>query len=279
MDGRGMARAPVAGAARDGPPCGSTGDIGLQGRRSSITAGAVARPVAAASLVPLASPRLHPVSTLAVPASPQSAAASPVASSRPAVALSAVCLFTGSSVGWGERYAEAARDMGRLLAHNGIGLVYGGARVGLMGAAADAALEAGGRVVGIIPQPLWNREVGHTELSELLVVDTMHERKALMAERADAFVALPGGAGTLEEFFEAWTGAQLGIHAKPCGVLNVAGYYDTLLAMLDYMVEERFVPAAHRQMIVVDEDPARLLARLDAYQAPTVTRWLTREET
>ena len=193
--------------------------------------------------------------------------------------ISAVCLFCGSSAGRDERYLAAARDVGRLLARRGVTLVYGGARRGLMVAAADAALADGGRVVGVIPHGLLAREIGHTGLSELLVVDTMHERKALLGERADAYLALPGGAGTLEEFFEAWTWAQLGIHAKPCGVLNVAGYYDPLLAMLDHMVEERFVPAAHRQMIVVDDEPARLLARLEAYEAPAVTRWLTREET
>ena len=190
-----------------------------------------------------------------------------------------VCLFCGSSPGERGEYVEAAREFGALLARRGVALVYGGARRGLMGAAADAALAEGGRVVGIIPHGLWAREIAHTGLSELLVVETMHERKALLSDRADAFVMLPGGAGTLEEFFEAWTWAQLGIHAKPCGVLNVAGYYDPLLAMLDHMVAERFVPGAHRDMIVVDERPARLLARLEAYDAPPVTRWLTQEET
>ena len=193
-------------------------------------------------------------------------------------ALSALCLFCASSVGSSERYGESARGVGRLLAHRRIALVYGGARVGLMGAAADAALEAGGRVVGVIPQALWDREVGHTELTELLIVDTMHERKALMAERSDAFVALPGGAGTLEEFFEAWTWAQLGIHRKPVALLNVDGFFDPLLAMLDHMVEARFRRAVHRRMIVVDDDPARLLARLEAYEAPDVPKWMTVEE-
>ena len=192
--------------------------------------------------------------------------------------LTSVCLFCASSIGASERYGESARDVGRMLAQRRVALVYGGARVGLMGAAADAALEAGGRVIGVIPQALWDREVGHTDLTELLIVDTMHERKALMAERADAFVALPGGAGTLEEFFEAWTWAQLGIHAKPVALLNVDGYFDPLLAMLDQMVEARFLRPVHRRMIVVDDDPARLLARLDAYEAPDVPKWLTAEE-
>jgi uncharacterized protein (TIGR00730 family) len=194
------------------------------------------------------------------------------------MAITSICLFCGSSAGASERYGEAARDVGRLLAHRRVALVYGGARVGLMGAAADAALEAGGRVVGIIPQALWDREVGHTDLTELLVVDTMHERKALMAERADAFVAMPGGAGTLEEFFEAWTWGQLGIHAKPVALLNVDGFYDPLLAMLDHMVEARFLRPVHRRMIVVDDDPGRLLARLDAYEAPTVPKWMSANE-
>ena len=193
--------------------------------------------------------------------------------------LRGVCLFCGSSPGARPEYVDTAREVGALLARRGVALVYGGARRGLMGAAADAALAEGGRVVGVIPHGLWAREIAHTGLSELLVVDTMHERKALMTERADAFVMLPGGAGTLEEFFEAWTWAQLGIHDKPCGVLNVGGYFDPLLAMLDHMVEERFVPLAHRQMILVDEQPARLLARLEAHESPEVTRWLTRDET
>jgi uncharacterized protein (TIGR00730 family) len=206
--------------------------------------------------------------------------ADPAAAAPPAAArLRGVCLFCGSSPGARPEYLEAARELGSLLARHGVALVYGGARRGLMGAAADAALAAGGRVVGVIPHGLWAREIAHTGLSELLVVDTMHERKALMSGRADAFVMLPGGAGTLEEFFEAWTWSQLGIHDKPCGILNVAGFFDPLLALLDHMVEERFVPLAHRQMIVVDERPARLLARLEGYDAPAVTRWLSREQT
>jgi hypothetical protein len=147
-----------------------------------------------------------------------------------------------------------------------------------MGAVADAALEDGGRVTGIIPQALWRREVGHTGLTELLVVDTMHERKALMADRADAFVALPGGAGTLEELFEAWTWAQLGIHDKPVGLLNVGGFFDPLLAMLDHMVEQRFVRPAHRAMVCVDEGAERLLARLEGYRAPTTPKWMSAGE-
>ncbi|MDF1503376.1 TIGR00730 family Rossman fold protein [Roseisolibacter sp. H3M3-2] len=192
--------------------------------------------------------------------------------------LRSVCVFCGSSPGVDGRHADAARDFGARLARRGLTLVYGGARRGLMGALADAALEDGGRVTGIIPRGLWAREVGHTGLSELLVVDTMHERKALMAERADAFVALPGGAGTLEELFEAWTWAMLGIHAKPVAVLDVDGFFAPLLAMVDHMTEAGFVRAAHRQMLLVDDDADRLLARLAAYEPPAVERWLTPDE-
>ena len=193
--------------------------------------------------------------------------------------LSAVCVFCGSSPGADAAYADAARDLGRRLARRGLTLVYGGARVGVMGALADAALDDGGRVVGVMPRALMAREVGHTGLSELLVVDTMHERKALMAERADAFVALPGGIGTLEELFEAWTWAMLGIHAKPVGVLNVGGFYDPLLAMADHLVAQRFVRPAHRAMLLDDDAPERLLARLEACELPAVTKWLTPDET
>jgi hypothetical protein len=192
--------------------------------------------------------------------------------------LSAVCVFCGSSAGRDDRHLDAARALGQLLARRNIALVYGGARVGLMGALADAALEDGGRVVGVMPRGLWTREIGHTGLTELLVVDTMHERKAIMAERADAFVALPGGAGTLEELFEVWTWAQLGIHTKPVAVLNVDGFWDPLLGMLDHMVDAGFVRPPHRAMLLADDDAPRLLARLEAYEAPAVTRWMTTEE-
>lgn len=211
--------------------------------------------------------RASPTSLPAMPDTP------PLAGTTPR--LGAVCVFCGSSPGAEPAYMEAARAFGATLARRGMALVYGGARAGLMGALADAALDDGARVTGIIPQALWAREIGHTGLSELLVVDTMHERKALMAARADAFVALPGGAGTLEELFEAWTWAQLGIHDKPVGLLNVGGFYDPLLAMLDHMVEQRFVRPAHRAMVLVDEDADRLLARLAQYRAPNVPKWMS----
>jgi hypothetical protein len=192
--------------------------------------------------------------------------------------LHSLCVFCGSSPGVDGRFVDAARDFGARLARHGVAVVYGGARRGLMGALADAALDDGGRVTGVIPRGLWEREIGHTGLTELLVVDSMHERKALMAERAAAFVALPGGAGTLEELFEAWTWALLGIHAKPVALLNVDGYFDPLLAMVDHMQAQGFMGATHRQMLVVDDDPERLLARLATYEAPDVPRWLTASE-
>ena len=189
-----------------------------------------------------------------------------------------ICVFCGSSPGVDGALTDMARDFGSMLARRGLTLVYGGARRGLMGALADAALEDGGRVTGVIPRGLWTREIGHTGLSELLVVDSMHERKALMAERSDAFVALPGGIGTMEELFEAWTWAVLGIHAKPIALVNVGGFFDPLLAMLDHMTEQGFLRDAHRRMLVVDDDPARLIDRLATYEPPAGQRWLTSSE-
>lgn len=182
--------------------------------------------------------------------------------------MQAVCVFCGSSTGLDPVYAEAARATGRALADAGLGLVYGGGRVGLMGAIADAALAAGGHVTGVMPKALVDREIAHSGLSALEVVGSMHERKLLMAERSDAFVALPGGAGTLEELFEQWTWAQLGLHAKPCGVLNVRGYFDPLLAMAERMVAEGFMAAPYAEMLVVSREPQELLARFRSYQPP-----------
>ena len=196
----------------------------------------------------------------------------------PARLPASVCVFCGSSPGTDPALADVARDFGARLARRGVTLVYGGARRGLMGALADAALEDGGRVTGVIPRGLWSREVGHTGLSELLVVDSMHERKALMAERSEAFVALPGGIGTLEELFEAWTWAVLGIHEKPIALLNVDGFFDPLLAMLDQMAAQGFLRDAHRRMLIVDDEAERLLDRLARYEPPAVQRWLTSSE-
>ena len=190
-----------------------------------------------------------------------------------------LCVFCASSAGTDPAFTAAARDFGALLAREGIALVYGGGHVGLMGVLADGCLSAGGRVVGVIPRALWEREVGHRGLSELHVVETMHERKALMASLADAFVALPGGLGTLEEIFEVWTWGQLGIHAKPCGFLDVNGFYAPLLAFLDRAVECGLIRPQHRAMALVDDDPQMLLRRLARYEPPRVEKWVRADET
>jgi uncharacterized protein (TIGR00730 family) len=174
----------------------------------------------------------------------------------------AVAVYCGSRFGDAPAFAEAARALGRLIAQDGATLVYGGGRVGLMGAVADAALAAGGRVVGVIPQALMDREVGHVGLSELHVVQTMHDRKQLMAERADAFISLPGGIGTLEELYEMWSWQQLGYHDKPVALLNVDGYYDSLLEFMRVSHVRGFVSRAQFDALMVDDDAAKLLARV-----------------
>jgi uncharacterized protein (TIGR00730 family) len=176
--------------------------------------------------------------------------------------LKRVCVFCGSNPGLRADYRIAAQDLAVALAHHGFGLVYGGGNVGLMGHVADAMLEAGGQVIGVIPRALRDKEVAHQGVTELRVVDTMHQRKAMMHELSDAFIALPGGFGTLDEFFEILTWSQLGIHAKPCGLLNVAGYYDSLLAMLDHAVGEGFLWPAHRRMVIAENDANVLLQHL-----------------
>lgn len=190
-----------------------------------------------------------------------------------------ICVFCGSNDGARPEYLEAATALGKSLAEGGIGLVYGGAGVGLMGAVADSVLDAGGEVIGVMPRSLVKREVAHRKLRDLRVVDSMHERKALMAELADAFIALPGGLGTLEEFFEVWTWAQLGEHTKPLGMLNVAGYYDPLLVFFDHLVRERFIRPEHRAMVLVEEDSGTLLARFAGYSPPAVSKWIDRAAT
>jgi len=179
-----------------------------------------------------------------------------------------VCVFAGSSAGVRPEYMTAATDLGRVLAARGIGLVYGGARVGLMGAVADAVLTGGSEVTGVIPRSLVEKEVAHSGLTELRVVTTMHERKALMADLSDAFIALPGGWGTLDEFFEILTWAQLGLHCKPCGVLNVQGYFDRLLSFLDHSVEQGFVRREYGALLAVSDDPSTLLDALRAQTPP-----------
>lgn len=185
-----------------------------------------------------------------------------------------ICVFAGSSPGCRPEYARAAQELGRVLARREIGVVYGGARVGLMGALADTVLAAGGRVIGVIPEGLVTKEIAHDGLTELRVVASMHERKAMMNDLADAFIALPGGWGTLEEFFEVLTWAQLGLHRKPCGLLNADGYFDRLLSFIDHSVEERFVRSHHRAMILVSSSPDELLRQLDDYVAPAVEKWI-----
>jgi uncharacterized protein (TIGR00730 family) len=175
-----------------------------------------------------------------------------------------ICVYCGSRPGQDPAFAQAATELGTLIGRSGGQLVYGGGRAGLMGMVADAALAAGARVIGVIPQALVERELGHTGLTELHVVQTMHERKQLMAERSDAFVALPGGIGTFEELFEVWTWRQLGYHDKPVGLLNVAGYYERLLAFIEQTEQQGFVPSAQRALLQVDTDAAALLLRLAA---------------
>jgi uncharacterized protein (TIGR00730 family) len=190
-----------------------------------------------------------------------------------------LCVFCGSSPGSRAEYAETAHSFGRLIAAHGLGLVYGGGSVGLMGALADGAISAGGEVIGVIPQTLWDRELGHKGLTRLHIVESMHQRKALMAELSDCFVALPGGIGTFEELFEVWTWAQLGVHRKPCGVLDVAGFYAQLLGFIEHCVTERFIRPQHRAMLLVDTDPENLLRRLSDYSPPAVEKWIDRDET
>ncbi len=190
-----------------------------------------------------------------------------------------VCVFCGSSSGARPAYASAAVALAQSLVARGITIVYGGGNVGLMGILADTARAAGGEVIGVIPRGLVAKEVAHTELPDLRVVESMHERKALMAELSDAFIAMPGGYGTFEEFCEILTWTQLGLQRKPCGILNVEGYYDHLLHMFDHAVAEQFVKPVHREMFIADAAPEALLEHLLAYQVPVVDKWLGRAET
>ena len=190
--------------------------------------------------------------------------------------MQSVCVFCGSNTGADAAYAEAARALARAIAAAGVRLVYGGGSIGLMGVLADAALAAGGTVVGVAPRRLLEREVVHRGLAELRIVETMLERKSLMAELSDAFISLPGGFGTLDELFEMLTWTQLGFQRKPCGLLNVAGYYDQLTAFLDHAVAQRFVMREHRDMLLVEKDPAVLLERLRSQPIPEVSKWLDR---
>jgi uncharacterized protein (TIGR00730 family) len=191
-----------------------------------------------------------------------------------------ICVFCGASPGARPEYADAARELARLLTADGIGVVYGGGGVGLMGALADAVIAAGGQLTGVIPRALVDREIAHRGVMDMRVVGSMHERKALMAELSDAFVALPGGIGTLEELFEVYTWAQLGLHRKPCALLNVEGYYDGVAEFLAHAVAERFLREETRELLLVETDPAALIERLRSFEPPAVVpKWIDREET
>jgi len=192
--------------------------------------------------------------------------------------LKNICVYCGSSPGRLEAYADAARALAEALVSRNIGLVYGGASIGIMGAVADHVLQLGGKAVGVIPEALMRKEVAHYRLSELYVTQSMHERKMRMAELSDGFIALPGGLGTLEELFEIWTWAQLGFHDKPCGLLNVEGYYDPLIEFLDHAVTEQFVHPSHRAILIVESDPEKLLDRFANYQPPIVKTWVEKDE-
>jgi len=190
-----------------------------------------------------------------------------------------ICVFTGSQSGARAEYADAARQMSRELVERGYGLVYGGGNVGLMAVIADAALERGGHVTGVIPDALVSQEVAHRGLSELRVVQSMHERKALMAELSDGFIAMPGGIGTMEEFFEVLSWAQLGLHDKPCGLLNIGGYYDHLIRFMNHAVDQEFLKPKHRALLIVENDPAMLLDRFAAALAGQPAKRFDRDAT
>ncbi|QPK64755.1 TIGR00730 family Rossman fold protein [Methylomonas sp. LL1] len=193
--------------------------------------------------------------------------------------INSICVYCGSSPGRQEAYASAASRLAESLVSRDIRLVYGGAGIGLMGMVADRVLALGGQAVGVIPKALAHKEVAHHHLTELHVTHSMHERKMLMAELADGFIALPGGIGTLEELFEIWTWAQLGFHSKPCGLLNVAGYYDGLIGFLDHMLSEQFVKQSQHAMLMVETDPDALLDRYADYRPPAVKHWVGKDET
>jgi len=193
--------------------------------------------------------------------------------------MKSVCVFCGSSFGNRPAFEEAAKATGKAIAAAEMRLVYGGAKVGLMGTVADAAIAAGGEVIGVLPKALEEKELAHQELNELYIVDSMHERKALMADLADGFIALPGGAGTLEEIFEVWTWGQLGFHRKPCGFLNIEGFYDGLLTFLDHQTSEGFMKPVMRSMVMNAGSPEALLDLFGSYEPPETAKWISRTQT
>jgi uncharacterized protein (TIGR00730 family) len=192
--------------------------------------------------------------------------------------LQSLCVYCGSSPGARPEFTQAAQELGEELAIRGIRLIYGGGNVGLMGRIADAALARGGAVIGVIPHHLADLELAHTGATEMHRVNSMHERKAMMAELSDGFIAMPGGIGTLEELFEVMTWLQLGLHPKPVGLLNVAGFYDGLLWFLDHLVDERFLRPEHRAMLISDDDVNSLLHRMETFEGAGIGKWLDREE-
>lgn len=193
--------------------------------------------------------------------------------------INSICIYCGSSSGRLEAYGSAACALAEALVSRNIGLVYGGAGIGIMGMVANQVLKLGGQAIGVIPKALAHKEVAHKNLTELHVTQSMHERKMLMAELADGFIALPGGIGTLEELFEIWTWAQLGFHNKPCGLLNVEGYYDSLIGFLDHVLAEQFVKKEHHALLLVETNPHTLLDRFINYQPPAVRHWVGKDET
>ncbi|AXS39900.1 TIGR00730 family Rossman fold protein [Breoghania sp. L-A4] len=192
--------------------------------------------------------------------------------------MKSICVYCGSNPGRRGAYSAAATALGATIARRGLRLVYGGASIGLMGAVADAALASGGHVIGIMPQALVEKEIAHNGLSEMHVVASMHERKRMMADMSDGFIALPGGVGTMEELFEVWTWAQLGHHDKPCGLLDVSGFYEPLETFLDHQVIEGFVRAEHREILKINSDADALLDAFEAYKAPRVAKWIERDD-
>lgn len=193
--------------------------------------------------------------------------------------INTICIYCGSSSGRHEKYDSAASDLAEALVSRNIKLVYGGADIGLMGVVANQVLKLGGEVIGVIPKALALKEVAHKHLTQLHITESMHERKMMMAELSDGFIALPGGIGTLEELFEIWTWAQLGFHNKPCGLLNINGYYDSLIGFLDHVLAEQFVKKEHHALLLIETNPNTLLDRYSNYQAPIIRHWVNKDET